>query len=163
MHSPAALTSGLDIFFSRQTVPFKCEHSFIDKPMVLIETAVPSTRALGMGHPRREVSRAREKIKVRRKFSSTGVRVPGYRLLSDHFQTLKRMLAPDWTQQMFCIILLNRRTVSPGFFSCAHTRRRLSLLVSDFIVRTMMPGWKKVLFRSTNWVKHEFQNNFSKQ
>ena len=111
--------------------------------MVLIETAVPSTRALGMGHPRRAVSRGRDKIKVRRKFSSTGVRVPGCRLLSDHFQTLKRMLAPDWTQQMFCIILLNRRTVSPEFFSCAHTRRRLSLLVCDFIVRTVTPGWKK--------------------
>ena len=161
MHSPAALTSGLDIFFSRQTVPFKCEHSFIDKPMVLIETAVPKHTGIRHGASS-EGSQPGSGEKVRRKFSSTGVRVPGYRLLSDHFQTLKRMLAPDWTQQMFCIILLNRRTVSPEFFSCAHTRRPLTLLVSDFIVRTMMPGWKKVHFRSTNWVKHEFQNNFSK-
>ena len=28
----------------------------------------------------------------------------------------KRMPAPDWTQKMLCIIVLNRRTVSPEFF-----------------------------------------------
>ena len=54
--------------------------------------------------------------KVRRKFSSKGGRAPGYRLLQDHFQTVKRMLAPNWAQKVLCIIVPNRRTVSPEFF-----------------------------------------------
>ena len=55
--------------------------------------------------------------KARRKFSSMGGRAPGYRLSPDHFQTVKRMLAPDWAQKMLCIIVPNRRTASPEFFS----------------------------------------------
>ena len=55
-----------------------------------------------------------------------GRRSPGYRLLPDHFQTVKRMLAPDWAQKMLCIIVPNRRTVSPEFFSWVRTRRLLS-------------------------------------
>ena len=54
--------------------------------------------------------------KARRKFSSTGGKAPGYRLSPDHFQTVKRMLAPDWPQKMLCIIVPNRRTASPEFF-----------------------------------------------
>ena len=53
--------------------------------------------------------------KARRKFSSTGGKAPGYRLSPDHFQTVKRMLAPDWAQKMLCIIVPNRWTVSPEF------------------------------------------------
>ena len=64
--------------------------------------------------------------KARRKFSSTGGKAPGYRLSPDHFQTVKRMLAPDWAQKMLCIIVPNRRTVSPEFFSWVRTRRLLS-------------------------------------
>ena len=37
--------------------------------------------------------------KARRKFPSTGGKAPGYRLPPDHFQTVKRMLAPDWAQK----------------------------------------------------------------
>ena len=37
--------------------------------------------------------------KARRKFSSTGGKAPGYRLSPDHFQTVKRMLTPDWGQK----------------------------------------------------------------
>ena len=55
--------------------------------------------------------------KARQKFSSTGGKAPGYRLLPDHFQTVKRMLVPDWAQKMLCIIVPNRRTASPEFFS----------------------------------------------
>ena len=55
--------------------------------------------------------------KARRKFSSTGGRAPGYRLSQDHFQMVKRKLAPDWAQKMLCIIVTNRQTVSPEFFS----------------------------------------------
>ena len=40
-----------------------------------------------------------------RKFSSTGGRAPGYRLSQDHFQTVKRMLAPDWAQKMPFVLL----------------------------------------------------------
>ena len=35
---------------------------------------------------------------------------PGYRLSPDHFQTVKRMLVPDWAQKMLWIIVPNRRT-----------------------------------------------------
>ena len=44
-------------------------------------------------------------------------KAPGYRLSPDHFQTVKRMLVPDWAQKMLCIIVPNRRTASPEFFS----------------------------------------------
>ena len=54
--------------------------------------------------------------KAGRKFSSTGERAPGYRLSSNYFQKFKRMPAPDWAQKMLCIIVPNRRTVSPEFF-----------------------------------------------
>ena len=54
--------------------------------------------------------------KARRKFSSTGGKAPGYRLSPDHFQTVERMLAPDWAQKMLCFVP-NRRTASPEFFS----------------------------------------------
>ena len=46
--------------------------------------------------------------KARRKFSSTGERAPGYRLLPNYFQKFKRMPAPDWAQKMLCIIVPNR-------------------------------------------------------
>ena len=36
------------------------------------------------------------------------------------------MLAPDWAQKVLCIIVPNRRTVSPEFFSWVRTRRLLS-------------------------------------
>ena len=55
-----------------------------------------------------------------------GGRAPGYRLSPDHFQKVKRMLAPDWAQKMLCIIVPNRWTVSPEFFLWVRTRRLLS-------------------------------------
>ena len=64
--------------------------------------------------------------KARRKFSSTGERAPGYRLSPNHFQKFKRILAPDWAQKTFCIIVPNQRTASPEFFSCVRTRQLLS-------------------------------------
>ena len=46
----AAQTSGLVILFlSRQTVFFEWENPFIDKPMIITEPAVASTRLLGLG------------------------------------------------------------------------------------------------------------------
>ena len=76
--------------------------------------------------------------KARGKFSSTGGRAPGYRLSQDHFQTVKRMLAPDWAQKMLCITVTNRQTVSPEFFSWVRTRRLLSRhsCPPDFLVIT---------------------------
>ena len=61
--------------------------------------------------------------KAGRKFSSTGERAPGYRLSPNYFQKFKRMPAPDWAQKMLCIIVPNRWTVSPEFFSWVRTRR----------------------------------------
>ena len=63
--------------------------------------------------------------RARRKFSSTGERAPGYRLSPNYFQKFKRMSAPDWAQKMLCIIVPNRLTVSPEFFSWVRTRRLL--------------------------------------
>ena len=48
--------------------------------------------------------------KARQKFSNTGEKAPRYRLSPDHFQTVKRLLTPDWAQKMLCIIVPNRRT-----------------------------------------------------
>ena len=48
--------------------------------------------------------------KAGQKFSSKDGIAPGYRLSPDHFQKIKRMLAPDWAQKMLCIIVPNRRT-----------------------------------------------------
>ena len=81
--------------------------------------------------------------KARRKFSNTGGRAPGYRLSQDHFQTVKRMLAPDWAQKMLCIIVTNRQTVSPEFFSWVRTRRLLSRhnWPPDFLVITFDVAW----------------------
>ena len=55
--------------------------------------------------------------KAGRKFPSTGKRAPGYRLSLNYFQKFKQMPAPDWAQKVLCIIVPNRRTVSPQFFS----------------------------------------------
>ena len=55
--------------------------------------------------------------RARRKFSSTGERAPGYRLSPNYFQKFKPMPAPDWAQKVLCIIVPNRRTVPPEFFS----------------------------------------------
>ena len=64
--------------------------------------------------------------KAERKFSSTGERAPGYRLSPSYIQNFKRTANPDWAQKMLCIIVPNRRTVSPEFFSWVRTRRLLS-------------------------------------
>ena len=52
-----------------------------------------------------------------RKFSSTCEKAPVYRFSPRNFHEFKRMLAPDWAQKVLCIIVPNRRTVSPEFFS----------------------------------------------
>ena len=75
-----------------------------------------------LGDPGRSVGPGE---KARRKFSSTFGKAPGYRLSPDHFQTVKRMVAPDYAQKMLCIIVPNLRMVSPEFFSWVRTRRLL--------------------------------------
>ena len=76
-----------------------------------------------LGDPRGSVGSGE---KAGRKFSGTGKRAPGYRLSPNYAQKFKRMPAPDWAQKMLCIIVPNRRTVSPEFFSWVRTRRLLS-------------------------------------
>ena len=90
-------------------------------------------RGLNRRHPARQAASSetqgqsvRSGEKAERKFSSTGERAPGYRLLPYYFQKLKRTPVPDWAQKMLCIIVPNRRTVSPEFFSWVRTRRLLS-------------------------------------
>ena len=64
--------------------------------------------------------------KAGRKFSSTGERAPGYQLSPNYFQKLKRLAASYWAHKMLCIIVPNRRTASPEFFSWVRTRQLLS-------------------------------------
>ena len=89
---------------------------------------------------------------VRRKFSSTGGKAPGYRLAPDHFQTVKRMLAPDWAQKMLCIIVPNRQTASPEFFSWVGTR--LLLFRPSCPVRS--PSFPNQKRRNYRWVEKSF-------
>ena len=93
---------------------------------------------------------------ARRKFTSMGGRAAGYRLSPDHFQTVKRMLAPDWAQKMVCIIVKNVcvivnnwRTASPKFFSWVRTRRLLSRHI--FPVRS--PSFPNQKRRNYRWVE----------
>ena len=96
--------------------------------------------------------------RARRKFSSMGERAPGYRLSPNYFQKFKRMPAPDWAQKMLCIIVPNRRTVSPEFFLGVCTWR---LLPGSFtkLVRARetfifyFPNWKR---RDYRWVEKTF-------
>ena len=90
--------------------------------------------------------------KARRKLLSTGGKAPGYRLSPDHFQKVKRMLAPDWAQKMLCIILPNRRTVSPEFFSWVRTWRLLSR--HSCLVRS--PNFPNQKQRKYWWVEKRF-------
>ena len=92
-HSPNLLTSQ-PCFLSWNWF-FECEHPFINKPMVLTESAVPSTRPLGLGWklypsnmqrmlnkdlPRfiQSLSRARQNRASDRKVLLTGLTSPWY-------------------------------------------------------------------------------------
>ena len=55
-----------------------------------------------------------------------GRKAPGYRLSPNYFQKFKQLPAPDWAQKMLCVVVSNRRTVAPEFFSWVRTRRLLS-------------------------------------
>ena len=81
-----------------------------------------------------------------------GGRAPRYLLSPDHFQKVKRMLAPDWAQKMLCIIVPNRRTVSPEFFSWVRTRRLLSR--KSCLVRS--PSFPNQKQRNYWWVEERF-------
>ena len=50
---------------------------------------------------------SQEGEKVWQKFSSMRGRPTGYRPSPDHFQMFKWVVAPDWLQNMLCIILTN--------------------------------------------------------
>ena len=117
--------------------------------------------------------------KVGRTFSSKGGRAPGYRLSPNYFQKFKQMPAPDWAQKMLCIIVPNRRTVSPEFFSWVRTRRLVlshhtcpvcspslcvqgKLFFSTFLTRNKgttdeLMSWKNVwvTISKSNWICSE--------
>ena len=108
--------------------------------------------------------------KARRKFSSTGGRAPGYLLSPDHFQTVKRILAPDWAQKMLCIIVPNRRTISPVFFSWVCTRQlffqsRLVWLmhqIKEMHAVRRLSVWYKIPIWSRNTVYPKTKDAFPK-
>ena len=81
-----------------------------------------------------------------------GGRAPGYRHSPDHFQTVKRMLVPDWAQKMLCIIVPNRRTVSPKFFSWVSTRR----LLPRHSCPVRSPSFPNQKRRNYRWVEKRF-------
>ena len=67
-------------------------------------------------------------------------------------ETVKRMLVPDWVQKMLCIIVRNRRTASPEFFSWVRTRRLLSRH-SCPVCSLSFPNQKR---RNYRWVEKRF-------
>ena len=100
---------GCTLFSIRRSVSFMHMSMYLEKT-----SSETQGRSVGPGE------------KALQTFSSTGGKAPGYRLSPDHFQTVKRMLAPDWAQKMLCIIVPNRRIASPEFFSRVRTRRLLT-------------------------------------
>ena len=70
-----------------------------------------------------------------------------------HFQKVKRMLTPDWAQNIICIILPNRQTASSEFFSSIRTRGLWSSHTCPFrFLKLNMQG--KIIF-STFLTKYE--------
>jgi len=72
--------------------------------------------------------------------------------LTGHFQTVKRMLAPDWAQKMLCIVVPNRRIVSPEFFPWVRTRR----LFSHHSCPVRSPSCPNQKWRHYRWVEKRF-------
>ena len=67
--------------------------------------------------------------KARQTFSSTGGKAPGYRLSPDHFQMVKRMLAPDWAQKCFVLLcLIGEQHLLSSFREFVHDSHCLSTL-----------------------------------
>ena len=113
--------------------------------------------------------------KARRKFSSTGDRAPGYRLSPNHFQKFKRMQAPDWAQKMLCIIVPNRRTASPEFFSwvgtrllflglrrCFSSKKKIDVDQSTKTIKQYFSGWRLFLIiYDVNFNSIYFRNIFA--
>ena len=62
------------------------------------------------------------------------------------------MLAPDWAQKMLCIIVPNRRTVSPEFFSWVRTRR----LLSRHSCPVRWPSFPNQKRRNYRWAEKRF-------
>ena len=91
--------------------------------------------------------------KARRKFSSTD---GPFQHSPDHFQPVKRMLAPDWAQKisekMLCIIVPNRRTASAEFFSWVRIRR----LLSRHSCPVCSPSFPNQKRRNYRWVEKRF-------
>ena len=102
--------------------------------------------------------------KAGRKFSSKGGRAPGYRLSPNYFQKFKRIPAPDWAQKMLCIIVPNRRTVSPEFVSWVRTRRLLSRHTYPVRYQACAYNWRETFIlyfsnqkqRNYRWVEKTF-------
>ena len=90
--------------------------------------------------------------KAGRTFSSTDKRVPRYRLSPSYVRKFKRMPVPDWAQKMLCIIVPNRRTVSPEFFSWVRTRR----LLSRHSCPVRSPSFPNQKRRNYRWVEKRF-------
>ena len=77
--------------------------------------------------------------KARRKFSSTSGRAPGYRLSPDHFQTVKRMQAPDCGTRN-------------ALYYCAQWANSISWVLFVSWYTTAIPGSPKMHFiKKTSW------------
>ena len=134
------------------TLPYKSswENMFKDQSIFWRFSLHPSSETQGQSVGSAE--------KARRNFSSTSGRVPGYRLSPDHFRTVKRTQAPDWAQKMLCIIVPNRRTASPEFFSwvgtrllflglrgCFSSKKKIDVDQSTKTIKQYFSGWRLFL------------------
>ena len=95
------------------------------------------------------VSRA---VRKGAKFSTMGGRAPGYRLSPDNFQRSRECWLPIGDKKMLCIIVPNRRAVSPEFFSWVRTRQLLSC--HHYPVRS--PSFRNQKRRNYRWVEKRF-------
>ena len=75
-----------------------------------------------IGHPQRPKAVSWFERKCVTKAFKHGQKSSPWVLTLTHFQKVKRMLTPDWAQNIICIILPNRQTASSEFFSSIRTR-----------------------------------------
>ena len=67
-----------------------------------------------------------------------GGRAPGYRLSPDHFQTVKRMLVPDWGQKCFVLLCpIGEQHILSSFREFVHNGYHLAT-VARFVQQALL-------------------------
>ena len=88
--------------------------------------------------------------------TSINGRAPGYRLSPYHFQTVSRMLTPDWAQKRLYIILPNRQTASWVLFVCSYTTATFSPYLSGSFIK-VVHARETFIFYSPNQKRRNYR------